>query len=81
MMEAAAQADAEVIVLDRPNPNGSYVDGPLLEERYRSGVVDTDLQGQGLGSRLLETAIRFCRENGYVRLMYLYQPKFIRYGR
>ena len=37
MMEAAAQADAEVIVLDRPNPNGSYVDGPLLEERYRSG--------------------------------------------
>ena len=27
MMEAAAQADAEVIVLDRPNPNGSYVDG------------------------------------------------------
>lgn len=38
MMEAAAQADAEVIVLDRPNPNGSYVDGPLLEERYRSGV-------------------------------------------
>lgn len=31
--------------------------------------VDTDLQGQGLGSRLLETAIRFCRENGYVRLM------------
>lgn len=38
MMEAAAQSGAEVIVLDRPNPNGSYVDGPLLEERYRSGV-------------------------------------------
>lgn len=38
MMEAAAQSGAEVIVLDRPNPNGSYVDGPLLEQRYRSGV-------------------------------------------
>ncbi len=38
MMEAAAHTGAEVIVLDRPNPHGSYVDGPLLEEQYRSGV-------------------------------------------
>ena len=30
--------------------------------------VDTSLQGQGLGSRLLETAINFCKERGYVHL-------------
>ena len=27
-----------VIVLDRPNPNGMYVDGPLLDMKYKSGV-------------------------------------------
>lgn len=30
--------------------------------------VDTSLQGQGLGSRLLETAMNFCKEKGYVHL-------------
>lgn len=39
MMEAAADFDREVIILDRPNPHGSEVDGPILDmERYRSGV-------------------------------------------
>ncbi|MBQ7856730.1 MAG: DUF1343 domain-containing protein [Alistipes sp.] len=27
-----------VIILDRPNPNGMYVDGPVLDMRYKSGV-------------------------------------------
>lgn len=31
--------------------------------------VDTSLQGQGLGSELLKTAMRFCKEKGYVYLM------------
>ena len=31
LMEAAAENDIKVIVLDRPNPNGHYLDGPILE--------------------------------------------------
>ncbi len=37
-MEAAAQHNKEFIVLDRPNPNGFYLDGPVLENDYRSFV-------------------------------------------
>ncbi len=38
VMEACAQLDKKVIVLDRPNPNGHYVDGPILEPAYKSFV-------------------------------------------
>lgn len=38
VMEAAAEADIPVVVLDRPNPNGHYVDGPVLEPEYASFV-------------------------------------------
>lgn len=38
LMEAAAQNGLEVLVLDRPNPNGMYVDGPILDMKYKSGV-------------------------------------------
>ncbi|NJY63371.1 DUF1343 domain-containing protein [Salinimicrobium sp. CDJ15-81-2] len=38
VMEAAAENDLEVIVLDRPNPNGHYVDGPVLEPAHQSFV-------------------------------------------
>jgi uncharacterized protein YbbC (DUF1343 family) len=38
VMEACAENHIPVIVLDRPNPNGFYVDGPVLEMRYRSFV-------------------------------------------
>lgn len=38
LMDACAAYDKEVIVLDRPNPNGFYVDGPILQEAYKSGV-------------------------------------------
>ncbi|TMM41918.1 exo-beta-N-acetylmuramidase NamZ family protein [Colwellia ponticola] len=38
MMEASAQAGIEFIVLDRPNPNGGFVDGPILEAAFRSFV-------------------------------------------
>ncbi len=38
MMEAAASAGIPFIVLDRPNPNGAFVDGPVLEEKFRSFV-------------------------------------------
>ncbi len=38
VMEACAENDVELIVFDRPNPNDSYVDGPVLEEEFRSFV-------------------------------------------
>lgn len=38
VMEAAAEQNIEVIVLDRPNPNGHYVDGPTLKLENRSFV-------------------------------------------
>ena len=38
MMEACAEFGLHVIILDRPNPNGMYVDGPVLDMRYKSGV-------------------------------------------
>ena len=38
VMEAAAENHIPLIVLDRPNPNGHYVDGPVLKRKYRSFV-------------------------------------------
>ena len=38
VMEAAAENDISVIVLDRPNPNGFYVDGPVLKTENQSFV-------------------------------------------
>jgi len=38
VMEACAEAGIKVIVLDRPNPNGHYVDGPVLEMENTSFV-------------------------------------------
>lgn len=38
LMDACAEYGKSVIVLDRPNPNGHYVDGPVLNMKYKSGV-------------------------------------------
>ena len=38
VMEAAAELGIRVIVLDRPNPNGHYIDGPVLEPAHKSFV-------------------------------------------
>lgn len=38
IMEACAELDIPVIVLDRPNPNGHYIDGPMLDEAVKSFV-------------------------------------------
>lgn len=37
-MEAAAENNVKMIVLDRPNPNGFYVDGPVLQLEFKSFV-------------------------------------------
>jgi uncharacterized protein YbbC (DUF1343 family) len=38
VMEAAAESDIPVLVLDRPNPNGFLIDGPVLDTSLRSFV-------------------------------------------
>ena len=38
IMEACAENNIPLLVLDRPNPNGSIIDGPLLEKEYTSFV-------------------------------------------
>lgn len=38
LMNAAAKYGKDFIVLDRPNPNGMTVDGPILDMKYESGV-------------------------------------------
>lgn len=38
LMNAAKAAGKEFVVFDRPNPNGMYVDGPILDMKYSSGV-------------------------------------------
>ena len=38
IMEAGAEQHIPVIILDRPNPNGNYIDGPVLQKKYRSFV-------------------------------------------
>ena len=35
-MEACAENNKEFIVLDRPNPNGFYIDGPVLNDEFKS---------------------------------------------
>ena len=37
-MEAAFETGKPLMILDRPNPNGHYVDGPVLDRKYRSFV-------------------------------------------
>lgn len=38
VMEIAAELNIPVIILDRPNPNGHYIDGPILESEVKSFV-------------------------------------------
>ena len=38
VMEACAEANIPLLILDRPNPNGHYVDGPILEKATTSFV-------------------------------------------
>jgi uncharacterized protein YbbC (DUF1343 family) len=37
-MEACAEYKVKFLILDRPNPNGHYIDGPILEKRFQSFI-------------------------------------------
>lgn len=38
IMEACAENHKELLILDRPNPNGYFIDGPVLDMKFKSGV-------------------------------------------
>ena len=38
VMEACAENDKELLILDRPNPNGYFIDGPVLDMTLKSGI-------------------------------------------
>lgn len=38
IMETCADNNIELLILDRPNPNGYLVDGPVLDMKYKSGI-------------------------------------------
>ncbi len=38
IMEACAESNIPLLVLDRPNPNAHYVDGPILDKKFKSFV-------------------------------------------
>ena len=38
LMEACATNGKELLILDRPNPNGYLIDGPVLDMKYKSGI-------------------------------------------
>ena len=56
LMEACAAYGKKCIILDRPNPNGMYVDGPILDMQYKSGIgylPITTVHGMTLGELAL----------------------------
>ncbi|MCH5687398.1 DUF1343 domain-containing protein [Niabella sp. W65] len=38
LMEACAESNKEMLILDRPNPNAYLIDGPILDMKYKSGI-------------------------------------------
>lgn len=38
LMEACYEHSKEMLILDRPNPNGYLIDGPILDMKYKSGI-------------------------------------------
>lgn len=38
VMEACAANHKTLLILDRPNPNGFYIDGPILDPKFKSGI-------------------------------------------
>ncbi len=38
LMEACQESGKELLILDRPNPNGYLIDGPILDMKFKSGI-------------------------------------------
>lgn len=67
LMEACARDGKQVVILDRPSPNGFYVDGPVLDMKFKSGVgwlPITTVHGMTLGELALMINGEKWLENG-----------------
>ncbi len=67
LMEACTRDGKQVVILDRPNPNGFYVDGPVLDMKFKSGVgwlPITTVHGMTLGELALMINGEKWLENG-----------------
>jgi len=77
LMDACAEYNRKVLLLDRPNPNGHYVDGPILDMKYKSGVgctwYDTGRIGINGKRRTLVTGLTRVRPYRHT-LQELYAP-------
>lgn len=67
-MEAAISSDKPLIILDRPNPNGHYIDGPVLQKKFKSfvgmqpvpvvyGMTIGEYAGMLLGERWIDSSL------------------------
>lgn len=80
VMEACAEQGIPLMVLDRPNPNGHYVDGPVLEDDYKSflgmhnvpivhgmtlGEYATMINGEGWLASNLRTDLSIIKNTNY----------------
>lgn len=63
VLEACAEQGKEVLVLDRPNPNGWYVDGPVLMDPKLESFVGIAPLPLAHGCTVGELARLFCGEN------------------
>jgi uncharacterized protein YbbC (DUF1343 family) len=75
VMDACAENNIELMLLDRPNPHGYLIDGPILEEKHKSGIGQFPIpiaHGMTIGefaqmingeSWLLNTAGKKCKLN------------------
>ncbi len=89
MMEACARNNVAFIVLDRPNPNGDYVDGPVLKPEFRSfvgmhpiplvhgltvGELAKMINGEGWLEEGLSCTLNVVSVEGYEHSMYYELP-------
>jgi uncharacterized protein YbbC (DUF1343 family) len=88
-MEACAENNIKLIVLDRPNPNGYYIDGPILENNFKSflglhpvplvygmtiGEYAKMINGEGWLNNKIQCNLKVITLNNYTHLDYYQVP-------
>ncbi len=76
LMEACAANKVKLLILDRPNPNGFYVDGPMLDPQFKS-FVGLDLVPLVYGMTMAEYALMLNGEH-YLRDSLFCQLEFVK---
>jgi len=84
VMEACAENDVPLVILDRPNPNGFYVDGPILDPQFSSfigmhpipivhGMTIAEyaqmINGQGWLTNKIQCKLHLIKMKGYTHSM------------